>query len=496
MPTINPSAASLVTPRADALIMSIVIHPIAASPVTPRTRAASYTFASFDDLLAKVKAKIERNRAAGIMPYYPGVLSRPVIANPGGVEGVIVVTPAVSEPVLFVVGGQTSPPAPTPTGIWRTTDFTGASWADVTPASWDNLNDAYDDVSMDGDQVVAVGTRIDYSTDRGVTFHPTNITSGMFGINNGLIHQYSNRNIAWSPTRVVVCGSDPNTFDYLIAWADRSDLSNWTIVDLSTLNYPSTSSPIGIGQVGAIAYGNGVFMATSANDALLFTSLDGGATWQVAIYAFPVYGIGAFSGMAFGGGQFLSFSANGVGSPSQMQVATSPDGVAITITSVGTEYVDLPHLPDIGQWPDGLDYHPSLGKWVAWEDGRERLWTVADPTTHWVPNPPGFFDDLGMYLSNLVGSEYFVTGARFGNAWSAASPDATWTEIEVGGLPLGLVYGKQGAGLISVGGPTNATFSNPSGAVSLDDGVTWNPLTGTFESWLEDGHLHNARMFT
>lgn len=128
--------------------------------------------------------------------------------------------------------------------------------------------------------------------------------------------------VAASATAVVAVGGSGST-----SWMQRSVNEG--------ASYAPVTVPAGSGNLGAVAYGNGVFVVASYSAALILVSTDDGATWTSNPSPFPTLSsysnaiaTGAYDGLRFMNGRFWLCTTGGAGnSQNYYLLASSTDGI-------------------------------------------------------------------------------------------------------------------------------------------------------------------------
>lgn len=248
---------------------------------------------------------------------------------------------------------------------------------------------------------------------------------------------------------------------------------------------------------GAMAYGNGVFVATTNNGTNVAASSTDGVTWIAR--TFPTNQ--RWNGVAYGNGVFVAVGASSSGTATNV-VATSPDGLTWTNRTISASSIWQSVAYGNGTFvavssaagtiastsPDGITWTartlPTSASWYAITYGNGIFVAVSTGGTAAAISPDGItwtavtLPASGNWWSIAYGNGTFVT-LGLSSAVALTSQDGiTWTSRT---LPSSSAWRA-----VAFGGGTFMAVTQASGntcAVS-SDGIVWTaktlPATGTY----------------
>jgi hypothetical protein len=252
---------------------------------------------------------------------------------------------------------------------------------------------------------------------------------------------------------------------------------NWYPYATWTRAFGAGLNNVRLGPTGSIgnyiAFGNGVYVATSGTTSRnVWTSTDG-LNWTVRTNALPVQADGRWMGVRFGNGVFIAVSG---GSATSNTAATSTDGITWTAQT----------LPTLAQWMN-LDCGLVGGTftWVATSGGTANSTATARSTNNgatWVSGGTvssscwSSITYIGGVFVTVPGSVPFLSSIANSTGWRSTDGGVSWSSF---GLPTSVNW----LGVAAVPStPTRWIAVNNSGnnfAISSDSGATWSDLSGT-----------------
>jgi len=251
---------------------------------------------------------------------------------------------------------------------------------------------------------------------------PDNLLSKIIGNLNSLAYN-GNNIVAVSSAGVAYIGSDNGT--------------NWI-----------QSTTTGMGNLTAIAYGNGYFVAVNNNPTgRAWRSNDNGQTWTQSATA----SLGILTAIAYGGGYFVAVDSRGVATYSNNN---GQNWIQSTTTGMGT-------LTGIAF---GVSYFMAVSSegrvWMSNNNGQ--TWTVSTTT------------GMGNLTAIAYGGSFFVAVNSIGEAWRCPYSSDSWTRS-----PTAINMGNLSA-IAFISGSTFIAV-NRDGKVwkTTDAGQTWTHLFTT-----------------
>jgi hypothetical protein len=248
-------------------------------------------------------------------------------------------------------------------------------------------------------------------------------------------------------------GADAIGTNYVVDNTSTSEISQ----DIGTFKKMTTSET----YFGAVAYGNNMFVAIGSNYPTVTATSSDGITWNTR-YNSLLDGW-TWRSMAYGNGLFVALSANGNGTGNH--VATSPDGINWTIR---TSPADNPWVQVV--YGNGIFVAVSVinGAVMTSPDGIN--WTLRSvPSNSWnsVTYGNGLFVAVACGVTNCndgVFGTNFVMTSPDGITWtSRISPNSNeWKSVTYGN-GLFVAVANTGTG--------NRVMTSP-------DGITWTSRTG------------------